>query len=139
MIMTDTVSKKKRSEIMSAVKSKNSGIEVRFRKVLRKIGYKFRQNAANYFGKPDIVLENFKIVIFVDSCFWHGCSRHCRLPASRKKYWIGKIERNKKRDLEVRRHYKRKGWSVYRFWEHDLKDDDKLQKKIKEKISKTKC
>jgi len=138
LIMTDSVSKKKRSEIMSAVKSKNSGIEIKFRKTLRKLRYKFTQNAAGYFGKPDIVLKRYKIVVFVDSCFWHGCLRHCRMPASRKKYWVDKIERNKKRDRRVRRRYAKDGWKVIRFWEHDIKDAEKLRKKIKVRIDKAK-
>ena len=121
---------------MSAVRSKNSEIEIKFRKALRKLGYRFRQNAADYFGKPDIVFKKYKTAVFVDSCFWHGCVRHCRMPASRRKYWVDKIERNKKRDRQVRRHYVKEGWNVLRFWEHDIKDAEKLQKKIKERINK---
>ena len=134
--MTDSVSKKKRSEIMSAVRSKDSGIELKFRKALRKLGYRFRQNAVDYFGKPDIVIKKIKTVVFIDSCFWHGCPKHCRMPATRIKYWVNKIERNKKRDRQVKRRYTKEGWKAVRFWEHDLKDAEKLQKKIKEKIGK---
>ena len=136
--MTDSVSKKKRSEIMSAVKSKDSEIEIKFRKTLRKLRYKFIQNAAGYYGKPDIVLKRRRIVVFVDSCFWHGCAMHCRMPASRRKYWVEKIERNKKRDRQVRRRYAKDGWNVLRFWEHDIRDAEKLRKKIKDRINKAK-
>jgi len=119
--MSDTVSKKKRSEIMSKVRSKDSKIEVDFRKAIWKAGFRYRKNPTKYFGKPDLVLKKYKTVIFVDSCFWHGCKRHCRLPSTRKKYWIEKIERNKKRDKEVSRHYKKRGWKIFRIWEHELK------------------
>ena len=119
--MTDTVSKKKRSEIMSKIKSKDSKIEVEFRKAIWKAGFRYRKNPANYFGKPDLVLKKYKTVIFIDSCFWHGCKKHCRLPATNKKYWNEKIERNKKRDKEVNRYYKKIGWKVVRIWEHNLK------------------
>ncbi|MBL7156404.1 MAG: very short patch repair endonuclease [Candidatus Pacebacteria bacterium] len=129
--MTDTVSKKKRSEIMSKVRSKNSKLEVDFRKAIWKARFRYRKNPKGYFGKPDLVLKKYKTVIFVDSCFWHGCKRHCRLPATRKKYWIQKIERNKKRDKEVNRYYKKIDWKIIRVWEHKLlKNSDKAIKKI---------
>ena len=117
----DTVSKQKRSEIMSRVRSRDSKIEISFRKELWKHGFRYRKNSGKYFGKPDIVLPKRKAVIFVDSCFWHGCKKHCRLPAIRKKFWTEKISRNKKRDKEVSRHYKKIGWRIIRIWEHDLK------------------
>ena len=122
--MTDTVSKRKRSEIMSKVRSKDSKIEVNFRKVIWEAGFRYRKNPTKYFGKPDLVLKKYKTVIFVDSCFWHGCKQHCRLPATRKRFWNEKIERNKKRDKKVNRHYKKIGWNVIRVWEHDLKKRD---------------
>ncbi len=132
MIMADTVSKKKRSEIMSKVKSKDSKIEVDFRKAIWKAGFRYRKNPTKYFGKPDIVLAKYKTAIFIDSCFWHGCKRHCRLPSVRKKYWMAKIERNKERDKEVNRHYKKIGWQAIRVWEHDIeKKIDKVIRKIK--------
>lgn len=118
--MTDIFSKKKRSQIMSAVKNKDSKIEVEFRKNLWEAGLRYRKNPRGYFGKPDIVLNSRKVVIFVDSCFWHGCKKHCRIPNIRKKYWAGKIARNEARDKEVSRHYKRKGWRIFRIWEHEI-------------------
>lgn len=117
----DTVSKKKRSEIMSAIKGKDTKMEVAFRRALWEKGFRYRKNSSKYFGKPDIVLKKHKTVIFLDSCFWHGCKKHLRLPATRKKYWREKIERNKKRDKEVSRYYKKIGWRVFRFWEHEIK------------------
>ncbi|MCG2700233.1 very short patch repair endonuclease [Candidatus Parcubacteria bacterium] len=119
--MTDIVSKKKRSEIMSKVRSKDSEIEVDFRKAIWKAGFRYRKNPKGYFGKPDLVLKKYKTVIFIDSCFWHGCKKHCRIPLTRKEYWIPKIDGNKKRDKEVNRHYKKNGWKIIRVWEHNLK------------------
>ena len=121
--MSDVVSKKKRSEIMSRIKSKDSKIEVSFRKELWKKGFRYSKNSAKYFGKPDVVLLKYKTVIFVDSCFWHGCKKHCRIPAVRKKYWTEKIMRNKERDKEVSKHYKKQGWKVFRIWEHEILED----------------
>jgi DNA mismatch endonuclease (patch repair protein) len=118
--MADIFSKKKRSEIMSKVRNKDSKIEVEFRKKLWAAGYRYRKNATNYFGKPDIVLPKYKTVIFIDSCFWHGCKKHGSIPTTRTKFWTEKIERNKARDKEVNKHYGKEGWRVIRVWEHDL-------------------
>ena len=129
--MTDTVSKKKRSEIMSKIKSKDTKIEIEFRKAIWKAGFRYRKNSKGYFGKPDLVLKKYKTVIFIDSCFWHGCKKHCRLPSTRKNYWIPKIERNKQRDKEVNQHYKKMGWKIIRVWEHNInKNLDKIIAKV---------
>lgn len=120
----DTVSKAKRSEIMARVRSRDSKMEVSFRKELWRRGFRYLKNSVKYFGKPDVVLPKHETVIFLDSCFWHGCEEHCRLPTTRAKFWKDKIERNKRRDDEVSEHYERKGWNVIRVWEHDLKKKD---------------
>ena len=120
----DTVSKAKRSEIMSRVKSRDSKMEISFRKKLWRHGFRYLKNSVKYFGKPDIVLPKYETVIFLDSCFWHGCEEHCRLPTTRARFWKEKIGRNKRRDDEVNKHYTEKGWSVIRIWEHDLKKKD---------------
>lgn len=105
---------------MSKIKSKDTKIEIEFRKAIWKAGFRYRKNPKGYFGKPDLVFQKYKIVIFIDSCFWHGCKKHCRLPSTRKDYWIPKIERNKQRDKEVNRYYKKEGWKVVRVWEHNI-------------------
>lgn len=107
---------------MSRVRSKETKMEIVFRKALWQKGFRYRKNSADYFGKPDIVLKKYKTVIFLDSCFWHGCKKHLRLPATNKKYWIIKIEKNKKRDKKVNKYYKKIKWNVIRIWEHDLKN-----------------
>lgn len=120
----DTVSKTKRSEIMSRIKSRDSKIEIAFRKELWRRGFRYLKNPTKYFGKPDIVLPKYHTVIFIDSCFWHGCKKHCRMPTSRTEYWYQKIERNRQRDKVVNKHYRKTRWNVIRIWEHDLKRRD---------------
>ncbi len=121
--MTDNVSKKRRSEIMGKVRSQDSKMEVKFRKALWRTGFRYSKNAKDYFGKPDLVLKKYKTVIFIDSCFWHGCKKHCRVPADNRKYWVDKIERNKKRDKQVNQHYRKKSWNILRVWEHEIQKD----------------
>lgn len=116
---------------MSKIKSKDTKIEIDFRKAIWKAGFRYRKNPKGYFGKPDLVLKKYKTVIFIDSCFWHGCKKHCRLPSTRQNYWIPKIEKNKQRDKEVNLYYKKLGWKAVRVWEHEInKNLDKVINKI---------
>lgn len=119
----DKVTPEARSRIMSLVRSKDTKLEDKFRKALWKTGIRYRKNPRGYYGKPDLAIKIRRVVIFVDSCFWHGCDTHCRLPKSNDDYWLSKIERNKKRDEEVARHYKEIGWKLIRVWEHDIVKD----------------
>lgn len=125
----DRVSKEKRSEMMSKVRSKNTKLEIAFGKILWSNGFRYRKNSRKYFGTPDFVLKKYQTVIFIDSCFWHGCKKHCKLPTTNIKFWKEKIERNIARDKEVNKYYKKKKWEILRIWEHDL--DKKLIKIIK--------
>lgn len=122
----DRVSKEKRSEMMSKVRSKNTKLEIAFGKILWSHGFRYRKNSRKYFGVPDFVLKKYQTVIFIDSCFWHGCKKHCKLPATNKKFWKEKIERNMARDREVNKYYKKEGWNIVRVWEHNAKKEFKI-------------
>lgn len=121
--MADIFSKEKRSGIMSKVRNNDSKIEIEFRKKLWKAGLRYRKNSPKYFGKPDLVLKKYKTVIFIDSCFWHGCKAHGSMPQTNTKFWKEKIARNIERDREVDYYYKKIDWNMIRIWEHDLKND----------------
>ncbi|WP_423800763.1 very short patch repair endonuclease [Neobacillus sp. SAB-20_R2A] len=128
--------KQSRSEIMKKVKS-TSRMEELVRKSLWERGIRFRKNVKDLFGKPDIAIKKYKIVIFIDSCFWHACPKHGRMPKSNVDYWINKLERNKTRDLEVNQFYLNQKWNLKRVWEHELKEDfmgtiNSLERFIKE-------
>jgi len=131
--MTDTVSKEKRSEIMSRIRGSDTSFEERFRKSLWGAGLRYRKNVKKLVGKPDIYFASKKLVVFLDSCFWHGCKDHCRMPSSNVEYWEKKISRNKKRDKEVTKYYKDNGFKIIRIWEHELKAN--FKKKIEEVVS----
>jgi DNA mismatch endonuclease (patch repair protein) len=119
----DNVSKEVRRKTMRAIKSHHSKMEDKVITALWRKGLRFRRNVGNLEGKPDIAIKKYKLVIFIDSCFWHGCELHCRMPQSNTGYWQTKIQRNKNRDREVNEHYVSKNWKVLRIWEHDLKED----------------
>lgn len=108
---------------MSLIRSKETKIELEFRKILWKHGFRYRKNVRKYFGIPDIVMKKYKAVIFIDSCFWHGCKKHGTWPKTRKAFWKKKIERNMERDREVSKHYRKICWRIVRIWEHEIKKD----------------
>ena len=118
--MADIFSKKKRSSIMAAVKGKDSAIEKEVGTALKKIKVRMVKHSASLPGKPDFSSRKLKCVIFVDSCFWHGCSRHYSAPKSNAVFWRKKVTRNKQRDREINREYRQLGWKVVRVWQHDL-------------------
>ena len=108
---------------MRAIRSKGTKIETAFASTLRKNKLKFRRNEKWLYGKPDFVLKDIKLALFIDSCFWHGCPYHCRMPKSNKAYWNAKIKKNKLRDKEIIKWYKKHEWKALRFWEHSLNGD----------------
>lgn len=130
--MADIITKQQRRITMQAIKSKNTKIEVKVSKELWSGGFRFRKNVKSLKGKPDIAIKKYKVVIFLDSCFWHGCKEHCRYPLTNKDYWHSKISKNIKRDREVTDYYLRNNWNILRVWEHDLKNNfNKTIRKIK--------
>ena len=122
-----------RSLLMSKIKSQNTQPEIKLRKYLWNIGYRYRLNVSNLQGKPDIVISKLKLIIFIDGEFWHGYKwkeKKKKIKANRQ-YWIPKIERNMKRDKKYNQILRQKGWTVLRFWEHQIKKDfDSVIEKI---------
>lgn len=118
----DTISKKHRSLVMAQVRSRDTKFERTIVIALKKIRKSFGQYA-DLVGKPDIVSKKKKVAIFLDSCFWHSCKWHCRVPKSRRNYWVSKIQRNKDRAKIVNRILRKEGWHVVHFWEHQFQKD----------------
>lgn len=121
--MTDNLSKDDRIKNMQAIRSTHTKLEDKVCSELWNRGYRFRRNVSGLFGKPDIAIKKYKIVIFIDSCYWHGCEIHGNMPKSNQDYWLKKLNRNKERDQEVTSYYLRMGWSIIRVWEHQLRKD----------------
>ena len=125
----------KRSRNMTAIKSKNTKPEIKVRKVLHSMGYRFRLHSKDLPGSPDIVLPKYKTVIFVHGCFWHrheNC-KYASTPKTRKEFWESKFKVNVKRDLEIQEKIKNIEWRSVVIWECELKNLDQLLMKL-EKI-----
>ena len=111
-----------RSRNMSRIKSKDTSIELALRKALWRSGIRYRKNYANLPGKPDIAITKHQIAVFCDGEFWHGkdwTARKDRIHTNRA-YWVAKIERNIRRDIEIDRLLYGMGWTVIRFWGRDI-------------------
>lgn len=136
--MTDTVSKKRRSEIMSNVKGMHTKPEMIVREFLHSKGFRYRIHDKQLPGKPDIKLTKYKTVIFVNGCFWHGHD-NCRIyvmPKTNVDFWNNKIEKNINRDKIIINNLKELGWNVIVLWECSLKKTkrDKTLDAVVEKI-----
>lgn len=116
---------KKRSKIMSKIKGKNTKPEMRFRRALWKAGVRYRVDSKSLPGKPDVSIKKYKLAVFIDGEFWHGYNWDERKPKlkSNREFWIPKIERNMQRDREVNQQLKNMGFTVFRFWSDEIKNN----------------
>ena len=118
----DMFSDKKRSKIMQNIKSKNTKPELVIRKLLHSKGYRYKIHDKKLPGKPDIVMPKLKVVVNVHGCYWHyhGCNKS-NIPKTQTRYWLNKLENNKKRDFQNKRKLIKLGWKVIDVWECTLK------------------
>jgi len=131
--MPDVFNAEKRSLIMSHIGAKDTKPELRVRKLLHALGYRFRLHRRDLPGTPDIVLPRWKAVIFVHGCFWHvheGCKR-ATIPESNRDYWEAKLEGNKLRDAENIKKLLSMGYRCMIVWECETKDAEQLAEKLK--------
>lgn len=136
--MTDTLSSKERSKRMSLVRAKDTKPELRVRRLVYSLGYRYRLHGAGLPGKPDMVFKGRRKVIFIHGCFWHrheGCAL-ARLPKSRLDFWVPKLEGNKDRDIRNQKKLSAMGWKFLVIWECEINDTGKLQKRISEFLDK---
>jgi len=124
--MVDNVSKKRRSEVMSLVKQKDTRPEMTVRRYLHNVGLRYRLHVKDLPGKPDLVFPKYKSVLFVHGCFWHGHNdpkcKLARTPKSNVKFWKDKIQGNHKRDQKHRKKLEAMGWRIFEIWECQIRD-----------------
>ena len=127
--MTDVHSKQVRSYNMSMIRSKNTKPEMIVRRYLFSSGFRYRVNVQGIKGKPDIVFTKYRIVIFINGCFWHG-HPNCKifvLPKTNTEWRKSKIETTRKRDEKNQQLLKAEGWHVIVIWECQLKKKNRLK------------
>lgn len=125
--MTDTLTQEERSERMRRIRSKNTKPELRVRRLIHSLGYRYRLHGNSLPGRPDLVFPGRHKVIFVHGCFWHahGC-KVSNIPKSRAEYWKEKFEANKKRDERNLSEIRALGWEALVIWECEVPDESVL-------------
>jgi DNA mismatch endonuclease (patch repair protein) len=131
--VTDVYSREKRSAVMRRVKGKDTAPEIAVRRLVWRLGGRYRLHGADLPGKPDLVLPRRRLSIFVHGCFWHGhdCARGARVPKANRDYWTGKVTRNRTRDSASRAALEALGWRVETVWECELKDRAALEARVR--------
>jgi len=120
--MADTMTPQRRSKLMSKIRGRgNYSTELRLAKLLKEEGITGWRRHLKLLGRPDFAFLKQRVFIFVDGDFWHGNPRTYKPPKSNTKFWLQKVKYNRKRDREISRHLKDKGWKVLRVWESDLR------------------
>ena len=125
---------------MAAIHSKNTKPEMIVRKGLWNRGFRYRLNSPRLPGHPDLVLKKYRTCIFVNGCFWHGhnvevksengevkSSVCCKIPNTRREFWVAKIKRNQERDIETQKRLAEMGWHCITIWECELKPSKREQ------------
>jgi DNA mismatch endonuclease (patch repair protein) len=129
----DKFTKKKRSEIMSKIRSQNTKIELFVFRELRKNGIYFQKHYKKASGSPDIAFPRRKKAVFIDGDFWHGYRFHKLQKTLPNEYWLQKISNNVIRDRKNKGELRKNGWTVLRLWEHEI--EKKPQKSINKIIN----
>jgi len=137
-ISTDVYPPAKRAAVMRAVKSVGTAPEMVVRRLIWRLGGRYRLNRADLPGKPDLVLPGRRLAIFVHGCFWHGhdCPRGARTPKANRDYWVIKIARNRVRDAAAQDGLQARGWRVETIWECELRDMPALTARAKACLAK---
>ena len=132
----DKLSPEQRHKNMAAIGSKDTKPEMIVRKGLWSRGFRYRLNSPRLPGHPDLVLKKYRTCIFVNGCFWHGHhiifqfddlqftisdSECCKIPNTRRDFWVAKIRRNQERDIETQKQLAKMGWHCITIWECELK------------------
>ena len=113
-----------RARVMRAVKSRDTKPEMIVRRLVHRLGYRYRLHLPNLPGKPDLAFPGRRKIVFMHGCFWHGhdCARGARVPKDNRDYWTAKIARNRARDAKDRDRLRDMGWTIFTVWECETKD-----------------
>ncbi|MDQ6702617.1 MAG: DNA mismatch endonuclease Vsr [Pseudomonadota bacterium] len=141
--MADTLTQDQRSERMGRIRGKDTAPEMMVRRIVHKIGYRYRLHRKDLPGCPDLVFPRSRKVIFVHGCFWH---RHpdpkcplARLPKTRLDFWEPKLSANHRRDERVQAALAAAGWRIFVAWECEIGDKEQLENKLRRFLTGDTC
>ena len=129
--MSDRFDNSTRSRIMAAVKCVNTKPEITVRKLIHRLGYRYRLHRKDLPGKPDVVFGPKRKAIFIHGCFWHNhdCSKG-KLPKSNIEFWEPKLKGNRERDEKNIIELNNMGWKILEIWQCEISDIEKLADRI---------
>ena len=128
----DNLTTEQRKLCMSRIRSKNTKPEIAVRKILTKLGFRYRLHNSKLPGKPDIVISKARKIIFINGCFWHqhkNCAKQA-MPKVNREYWRPKLQRNVEKQEQDIKSLRKLGWKVYKIWECQTKNEQKLTQKL---------
>jgi DNA mismatch endonuclease (patch repair protein) len=126
-------SPEERSQMMRAIKGRDTAPELAVRRIAHKMGYRFRLHRKDLSGTPDLVFVSRRKVVFIHGCFWHlhGC-KLTRLPKSNLSYWVPKLKRNQDRDEKNLKALTAEGWRYLVIWECEIRSGLRLEQRLKD-------
>ncbi len=121
---------------MRRVPGRNSSAEMKVRKLLTRLGLRYRLHRKDLPGSPDVAMPGRKVALFVHGCFWHGhdCKRGARSPKANADYWTAKIARNRARDIRSTEALIAMGWKPVVVWECELKAEAGLTERLRAEL-----
>lgn len=111
-----------RSQQMARIRGRHTAPERALRQGLWRAGLRYRLHARTSAGRPDLLFRSRKVAVFIDGCFFHGCPEHYVRPRSNADFWARKLATNVIRDRRQTLELEQQGWTVLRFWEHEVYD-----------------
>jgi DNA mismatch endonuclease, patch repair protein len=120
---------------MRSTRRRDTDAEMALRSALHRLGLRYYVDRPVLKGvrrRADVVFPRAGVAVFVDGCFWHGCSLHATWPKANADFWRHKIEENRRRDMDTTRRLEEAGWRVVRVWEHEAADE--AAKRIEELV-----
>ena len=134
---TDVFTPEQRSAVMRRVKGRDTKPELALRKLLTRLGFRYRLHRKDLPGSPDLAMPGRRTAIFVHGCFWHGhdCKRGARVPQANADYWIAKLARNRARDARAEAALGEMGWRPLVVWECEFRDPAALEARLTSALS----
>jgi DNA mismatch endonuclease (patch repair protein) len=136
IVVADTLTRMERSERMSRVRNRDTKPEMVVRRLLHRLGFRYRLHDKLLPGAPDLVFKSRRKVIFIHGCFWHRHSdprcKLARMPKSKLEFWEPKLEGNRRRDLKNQSELEAMGWQYLIVWECELGHREQLENKLLE-------
>lgn len=126
--MADSLTPEQRRLCMASIRDRDTKPEIIVRKIVHRLGYRYRLHCKNLPGKPDLVFRRYRSVIFVHGCFWHAhrCKRGRSKPHTNTVFWQTKRAGNRERDRRNLRKLRSMGWKVLVVWECQLRKPDRF-------------